>query len=572
MAGPRNASGRSLLPAGAAIVVLTLLASGMAVAQTVPTLTTPYPPLASKPVSNPSLSTVKRDCGFSVALTGGDVLWIFCDSTDANAAGSFSYFLNNTAGYGFAPSLTKVREPLSGGKPVQFIRPSPGYNPCTGAHAGEQHSIWPMSAAVVSAPGANDKVVIWFENVCSDPGSGIAGYTQISVGVATYEHNPNDADPLPELAAGAQVLDPNLWKASPDGHTFGEAAVFAQDGYYYLYRCRGFWGCQVARVRKGQVSDTGEYRYWTGTGWSTINPDGPTLALTGGDEPAGAFNVVWLPEMGVYGMGYIEFPGLSIPGVDAVRVRVADTPAGPWGPPDEIRNGSDCGTGCYAGYLHAAFSGIDFLGVTSYDQDHFGWTGAGQVRMVQARTNLSPPPPGVCLSGFADVWSGDDFCLEIGWLKASGITGGFDDATFRPTGTVTRQALAAWFYRQAGSPPGPFPDPGFSDVPPDHPFRNEIAWLAQSGIASGFPDGKFRPADTVTRQAIAAWLHRQAGGPPGPIPGGRYSDVPLDHPFYNAISWVTFHGIADGYSDHTFRPGAVVTRQAAAAYFHRAST
>ena len=370
------------------------------------------------------------------------------------------------------------------------------------------------------------------------------------MGLAIYVHDPADPNPLPELAAGATVLDPNLWEASSDGHTFGEAAVFALDGYYYLYRCRGFWGCQVARVRNHHAADPGDYRYWTGTGWSTTKPSGPTLALTGGDEPAGAFNVVWLPEMGVYGMGYIEFPGLSIPGVDAVRVRVANTPNGPWGPPAEIRNASDCGTGCYAGYLHAALSGIDYMGTTSYDPDHWGYAGGGQVRMVQSRTDLNPPPPGVCRSGFRDVWSEDDFCAEIAWLAASGITGGFSDGTFRPTSTITRQALAAWFHRQAGSPPGPFPNPGFSDVSSDHPFfLKEIAWLAQSGIGTGFADGEFRPALMVARQAIAAWMYREAGAPPGPFPGVGFSDVPVDHPFHTAIAWMAFHDIADGYTD-----------------------
>ena len=168
MRGPRQVRSRSL-PVAAAILALVVFASGMAGAQTVPTVTTPYPPLASKPVKSSLLATIKRDCGFSVALTGGDVLWIFCDSTDANSTGSFTYFRNNTAGYGFAGSLTTVREPLADGKPLQFIDPSPSYNPCTGAHAGKQHSIWPMSATVVPNSGGTDKVAIWFENVCSLP-------------------------------------------------------------------------------------------------------------------------------------------------------------------------------------------------------------------------------------------------------------------------------------------------------------------------------------------------------------------------------------------------------------------
>jgi S-layer homology domain len=48
----------------------------------------------------------------------------------------------------------------------------------------------------------------------------------------------------------------------------------------------------------------------------------------------------------------------------------------------------------------------------------------------------------------------------------------------------------------------------FSDVPEDHPFHADIDWMADYGIAGGFDDGTYRPANPVTRQAMAAFLHR----------------------------------------------------------------
>ena len=38
--------------------------------------------------------------------------------------------------------------------------------------------------------------------------------------------------------------------------------------------------------------------------------------------------------------------------------------------------------------------------------------------------------------------------------------------------------------------------------------RVEVEYLADSGIAGGFPDGTFRPGGPVTRQAFAAFVHR----------------------------------------------------------------
>ncbi|MEO6350652.1 MAG: S-layer homology domain-containing protein, partial [Candidatus Limnocylindrales bacterium] len=51
----------------------------------------------------------------------------------------------------------------------------------------------------------------------------------------------------------------------------------------------------------------------------------------------------------------------------------------------------------------------------------------------------------------------------------------------------------------------------FSDVPPSHPFYNEITAVAGAGIAQGFGDGTYKPANSVTRQAMAAFLERGVG-------------------------------------------------------------
>jgi hypothetical protein len=51
-------------------------------------------------------------------------------------------------------------------------------------------------------------------------------------------------------------------------------------------------------------------------------------------------------------------------------------------------------------------------------------------------------------------------------------------------------------------------DGGFHDVPAGHPFFDEIAFTADSGIAEGFADGTYRPDQPVSRQAMAAFLQR----------------------------------------------------------------
>ena len=112
----------------------------------------------------------------------------------------------------------------------------------------------------------------------------------------------------------------------------------------------------------------------------------------------------------------------------------------------------------------------------------------------------------------------------------------------------------------------------FPDVPPDHPFFTKIEALAESGIAEGYDDGKFRPTSNITRMAMAAFLVRglELEGKHEVPAEPTFPDVPIDHPFYEEIGLLAASGITEGYDDGTFRPSANVTRMAMAAFLSRA--
>jgi hypothetical protein len=179
------------------------------------------------------------------------------------------------------------------------------------------------------------------------------------------------------------------------------------------------------------------------------------------------------------------------------------------------------------------------------------------------------PDPATCQERFVDVGSDHPFCPEIEWLADRGIADGWPDGTFRPTNELTRQAVVAFLHRLAGAPHVPADGAPFSDVDADHPFGVAISWAAEEGIVEGFPDGTFRSTRPMTRQALAAMLHRLAGAPAGPFPDPGFADVGADHRFATEIWWAAHEDIVDGYGDGTFHPGSDVTRQAAAAFLHR---
>ena len=46
----------------------------------------------------------------------------------------------------------------------------------------------------------------------------------------------------------------------------------------------------------------------------------------------------------------------------------------------------------------------------------------------------------------------------------------------------------------------------FGDVGTNNPFHEEISWLTDQGLATGFPDGTFDPQGRIKRQQAAFWF------------------------------------------------------------------
>ena len=115
--------------------------------------------------------------------------------------------------------------------------------------------------------------------------------------------------------------------------------------------------------------------------------------------------------------------------------------------------------------------------------------------------------------------------------------------------------MAAFLFRRSGEEvPGDCIQE-FSDVPETHAFFDEICWLADSGITTGFPGGTFRPSAVVTRQAMAAFLQRAADGVIPEDCVQEFSDVPVSSQFFDEICWLVDEGIATGF------PGGTVPAQ-----------
>lgn len=178
---------------------------------------------------------------------------------------------------------------------------------------------------------------------------------------------------------------------------------------------------------------------------------------------------------------------------------------------------------------------------------------------------------------FNDIRKGDKFYDSIMWMYAAGLTTGVKDGNrvnFKPRSTLSREAMAAFLYREAGSPEFTMPRHGFIDVPKDHQFYTPIMWMKATKLTTGVktPQGlAYKPQSPLSREAMAAFLYRSAGSPK--VSGVAFPDVPRKHKFYRAITWMEQSKLTTGVKqpDGTVKylPLHKLSREAMAAFMHR---
>lgn len=118
---------------------------------------------------------------------------------------------------------------------------------------------------------------------------------------------------------------------------------------------------------------------------------------------------------------------------------------------------------------------------------------------------------------FADVDSSFPFYTAIEWMADQGISTGTAQPSgkplYKPADPVSRQAMALFLARYAHADISVPPTTQvFADVPTDSAPAAAIDWMKSAGISTGTaqPSGLplYKPADPVSRQAMAAFLNR----------------------------------------------------------------
>ena len=131
----------------------------------------------------------------------------------------------------------------------------------------------------------------------------------------------------------------------------------------------------------------------------------------------------------------------------------------------------------------------------------------------------------------------------------------------KPQGNITRAEVATIFFRlltdesraHYWSQANPY-----SDVGTGNWFNNAISTLSNAGIITGYPDGTFCPNAPITRAEFAAIAARFSeviyNG------GNSFTDVPENHWAARYIALAEYLGWINGYPDGTFKPEQSITR------------
>lgn len=168
----------------------------------------------------------------------------------------------------------------------------------------------------------------------------------------------------------------------------------------------------------------------------------------------------------------------------------------------------------------------------------------------------------------ADHWAREsiEFCSKMGLLSGTG------DNLFSPETSLTRAMIVSILWRMEGSPVSP-EDLHFSDVPADSWFSGAVGWAAGQGIVSGYGEDRFGPDDSLTREQMAAIFYRYAAYrglvQPAELPG-EYSDWSQVSAYAaEPLAWAVANGLVSGKTEYTIEPRSPATRAEAALALHQ---
>lgn len=171
---------------------------------------------------------------------------------------------------------------------------------------------------------------------------------------------------------------------------------------------------------------------------------------------------------------------------------------------------------------------------------------------------------GRCTS--ADKW----YCSELAW--AAYYNAGLNiDSTYGTGAIMPKMLLGSRNIRTINFTQTK-PSARFTDIA-NHWAYSAISYMLNNGLMSGMTAYKFEPNTNITRAMFVSLLYRLAGRPNVSLSASSsnsFSDVRDQNSYYYyAVAWASSNGIVSGYTDGTFKPDNLVTREQCASFLYR---
>jgi len=181
--------------------------------------------------------------------------------------------------------------------------------------------------------------------------------------------------------------------------------------------------------------------------------------------------------------------------------------------------------------------------------------------------------PNTGANPFTDVSEKDWFYGDVMFVYENGLMLGTSKTLFSPHGTATCGMMATILWRMEGSP-APKGKNSFTDVEAGKWYADAITWTAENGIFAGYGKDKFGPDDPITREQLAAIFYRYADYKgydlivKGNLDKFKDADKITDYA-KTAMQWAVGSGLVKGKSGNLLDPQGTATRAEIAAMLHR---
>ena len=155
---------------------------------------------------------------------------------------------------------------------------------------------------------------------------------------------------------------------------------------------------------------------------------------------------------------------------------------------------------------------------------------------------------------YTDVAADSWYYEAVKYVTDQGIMNGTTPTTFSPMTTTSRAMIVTMLWRMEGSPVVNY-RMDFTDVKEDAYYAEAVRWAASEGIVDGYEDGTFGPDKTVTREQMATILYRYAQEKQYDVSGrndlSAFADAARVSAYAKeAMQWAVDAGLISGIGDN----------------------